>query len=520
MAYRISVIGLILLAFWASLWVSQHIFERLPHLEDEVAYLYQARIFARGEVVIASPPLRVAFWQPFIVDYNGNRFSKYTPGWSLLLAFGVWLNTTWAINAWLSALACAFVWKVSMTLYGKATALFALALMVFSPMLLLLNGSLMGHTFALVATWGFIYGFLRMMRTRTHPIHWGVFSGIWLGCLIVNRPLTAVGISAPFVLVSGVLCLRALAHRSLGMIAANITLAMVALLIATLIPLYSWIATDDPWLNTYTLVWEYDRVGFGEAFGRSGHTLEKGIRHLREDLSLSMADAFGWQWGRLDVMDKIHLLAESGSYPDLGISWILLPFGLLWLAWGASNAQRRWGIILVAVMCSLVGVHVAYWIGSQRYSTRYYMEALPAFAILSALGLAFLRQRLGNRLVIPLFGAVLMWTAFTYTYPRLSILRGFNGVSLEKLAVLEPYRTANVPLLVVVTGEDISWRAGGTYMVMTTPQLDSEIVLARDRNDGLFHEELRRLFADRVVVWMVGNGDDVTLLGAQAPQAE
>jgi len=50
--------------------------------------------------------------------------------------------------------------------------------------------------------------------------------------------------------------------------------------------------------------------------------------------------------------------------------------------------------------------------------------------------------------------------------------------------------------------------------------LDSEIVLARDRNDGIFHDELRRLFADRVMVWMVGNGDDVTLLGAQAPQAE
>jgi hypothetical protein len=50
--------------------------------------------------------------------------------------------------------------------------------------------------------------------------------------------------------------------------------------------------------------------------------------------------------------------------------------------------------------------------------------------------------------------------------------------------------------------------------------LDSEIVLARDRNDGIFHDELRRLFADRVMVWMAGIGDDVTLLGAQAPQAE
>lgn len=52
------------------------------------------------------------------------------------------------------------------------------------------------------------------------------------------------------------------------------------------------------------------------------------------------------------------------------------------------------------------------------------------------------------------------------------------------------------------------------------PYLDSEIVLARDKSNGLFRDDLRRLFADRVIVWMVGNGDDVSLLGAQAPQAE
>ncbi|NLF77466.1 MAG: hypothetical protein GX573_17365, partial [Chloroflexi bacterium] len=39
-------------AFGASAVVSRAIFDRLPHLEDEFAYLYQARIFARGETHI------------------------------------------------------------------------------------------------------------------------------------------------------------------------------------------------------------------------------------------------------------------------------------------------------------------------------------------------------------------------------------------------------------------------------------------------------------------------------------
>src|SRR5262245_30054222 len=85
------VIRIILFSMAMSALVSRTVFERLPDLEDEVAYLFQAKTYARGELVIPSPQPSRSFWQPFVVDYQatGNRFSKYSPGWPALLTLGV-----------------------------------------------------------------------------------------------------------------------------------------------------------------------------------------------------------------------------------------------------------------------------------------------------------------------------------------------------------------------------------------------------------------------------------------------
>ena len=81
-------------AFGASIVMNRTVFERLPHLEDEFAYLFQAKLFAGGQAwVKRDEPVKV-FWQPFVLqpetspDGTLRRFGKYTPGWPLLLAPG------------------------------------------------------------------------------------------------------------------------------------------------------------------------------------------------------------------------------------------------------------------------------------------------------------------------------------------------------------------------------------------------------------------------------------------------
>ncbi|MAS32559.1 MAG: hypothetical protein CL610_01045 [Anaerolineaceae bacterium] len=528
-------LALILVAFsiGMSALISNRVFERLPHLEDEVAYLFQAKTYAGGQLVVDIPEARRAYWQPFVVDYTpaGNRFSKYTPGWPMLLAMGVLLGQAWVINALLSGLNVALVYRLGREVFSPDAGLIAAALTAFSPMALLLNSTLMGHTAALCGVTLFMYAYWRIERGR-HALRWGVVAGLALGLVIATRPLTAIGMTFPFILWSGFRVLRAdirytRNHESAvhvrQVLTPLLTLAAVTLLISAVIPIYSYAATGDPTKNLYTLVWSYDRVGFGECCGRNGHTLEKGLRHVRFDLSLMAADLFGWQlqdvtglprhigqWLTTGEMGtsitpalQDHLQTEGDYWLLTGISWILLPFGLL------VGFRKRWTWLLAGAALSLIAVHMAYWIGSQRYSTRYYFETLQAFALLSALPIAWLIQRTRRRwLIYALLTASLIYTLYAYSTPRIHALYRFNFITPEVIEGVNARRSSDEPVLVVVTGTDVRWRALGALMSQTSPYLDSDIVVAWDNLQPGLRDQIEARFRDREIIEMAAEGNN------------
>lgn len=503
---RLLAFCLVLTAFALTAFTSRTVFERLPHLEDELAYLYQARMFARGDVTIDTPEPRTPFWQPFVVDYEGKRFSKYTPGWSAILAVGVLLGAPWWVNAALSALTVAAVYRTGASIFSPGVGVIAAWLVTFSPMFILLGGSLMGHTAALCCAALFVYGYWRVERTAS--VWWGLFAGLMLGLLFVNRPLTSVGVAAPFVIYSVLRLLWVLVRdwRALWRtLAPLLALGVVALLLAPAVPLYRYATVGDPTLNPYTLVWDYDRVGFGEGYGRFGHTLDKGIRHAREDLSLTASDLFGWQPGGLTFEQREHLLIGTRDYPGRGYSWVLLPLGILaGLLMGAP--RRRWTVLLATIPVAVIAVYLAYWIGSQRYSTRYYFEGLAGAALVSAIlpGWIAAHSRWARVIVYTVLAAVTAYFAVTYTIPRLSLLHGFNHVTADRVEEVNAIRRTDKPALVILYGDGMTWRANGTLMGVTSPYLDSDIVLARDSLDGRFRDELIAMFPEREVIEMWG----------------
>ena len=73
-----------ILAVLFSAWVSFGLYEGLAQLEDEYAYQWQAQLIAQGKLKISSPPAAHEFVVPFVVDHNGERFSKYPLGWPVV----------------------------------------------------------------------------------------------------------------------------------------------------------------------------------------------------------------------------------------------------------------------------------------------------------------------------------------------------------------------------------------------------------------------------------------------------
>jgi hypothetical protein len=583
------------LAFWLSLLVSNRVFEGLPHLEDEVAYLFQARVFAAGEWVIPSPPVRQAFTQPFVVDYavsgEMRRFSKYPPGWSLLLAGGLAMGWGAWVNAAFAAAAVALVYRLG-RIYNPHVGLIAALLLAFSPAALLLNGSMMAHSAALALACGFVWCVWNAEQTgRRWP--WALAAGALLGVLLITRPAPAVAVALPVMAwLGGRMVREALRgeRRTLkqawkqlapSQYLPYVGLALVALSLQAVNMAYNAAAVGDPRANLYTLVWSYDRIGFGECCGRTGHTLEKAIRHVRFDMSLAAADLFGWQWGGWALGDDLppalreHLLTKATYWPPLGLSFVLLPFGIVIGAVG-GRARRTWSVAAWALAMSawavlpvvafplealrdptfswlwiLVGLGVAlvpmvivagsssptvtltwllvsftacivifqmtYWVGAQRYSARYWYEAVGAVSILSALAVGAsplnpLSRREGTfsfltPLVYAALVAVVVCAHYAYSIPRVSVLHQFNNVSRAHLEALEARRDGR-PALVLVTGPTtgdyrVTWRAFGTYTALTSPFLDSDVVVARiPEGDTQRREQVLALFPDRQVIDM------------------
>ncbi len=641
------VLILMLFTFGMSANLSRTVFERLPHLEDEVAYLFQAKVFATGTLIAPTPEPRRAYWQPFVIDYQGNRFSKYTPGWSVVLALGVSAGQAWIVNALLAAMTVAFVFRLGSEIFNRDVGLIAAALTAFSPAALLLNASLMGHTAALCYTTAFIYAYWRIEKGKQR-FRWALLAGIMLGLMLITRPLTAASIALPFVAWSGVRLITAFFEpqrrqdstqhsesnfsvgarhasplppestggysalstqhstrfqRILFILSPLLLLTSVALIIGLAVPAFNFAATGDASKNLYEMVWAYDRIGFGECCGRNGHTLEKGIRHTRFDLSLTAADLFGWQSGAITPEITNHWLNESDYFPNIGLSFVLLPLGLvagLWwrkqhqsdkniaisplppLSFRSSTLRRltggrgvrsnillciiwaigaifwvgfalrqtpetlqqpnfSWFWVLVAlawtllpllfasqispaaryawllcgvILCMLL-LQMTYWIGSQRYSTRYYYEALTAAALLSALPLAWLLRFVPRFILYGGLTLVLLYSFFSYSLPRVQVLYRFNFIGQHILDDIEARRENDMPVLVLINGTDsgdtrVRWRALGTLMAVTSPFFDSDVVAAWDYGAEGVRDQILARFPDRQIIEMDAIGNEAT----------
>ncbi len=518
------------LAFTGSAVVSHSTFDRLPHLEDEFAYLYQARVFAHGDVYApVYKPVRT-YWQPFLVNLNDRRVGKYTPGWPLVLAIGVLFEQPWIITAWLAMLTVAVVYRLGRDVFNPETGAVAALLTATSPGALLLSGTLMGHTSTLLFVTLFFWAMWRLEHGR-HKLAWAVTAGASLGMTILTRPLSAVGIVAPFVVysVARVLwnTLRHSTREGWQTLKPLMVLGALAIALSALWPAFNWTVAaktdesfpaflvrflkNEPDTNLYWYIWKYDRIGFGEGHGRvtGGHTPELGWKHAKQDLACGAHDLFGWAQTAPDTVNlDTNQCAETGR----GYSWLLLPLGLLF------GLPRKWTWLFAAVPVTLVAAYISYWIGGRLYSARYYSEAITVFALISAYGLTALAHALHSgyrRLRAPapvgfspawiVYAALIGVTIYSlaiYTPVRLKPLDGYGRINQEQINDFNALREEpGKPVMLLVWGEH-HWRDVGAFMAVTDPFIDSDIVLARDP-DAKYLDEILSRWPDREHIFLI-----------------
>lgn len=166
------------------------VYERHPHVQDEVKYLYHARYLAAGWLAMPPPPVPEAF-ELYLMDIAPRGWYAVTPpGWPAVLAVGVWAGAPWLVNPVLAALNVLAAYALLTRLYPRRTARVALLLLCLSPWFVFLAMGFMAHMLTLLCA---LLGALGVAWAReTSQDRWAWLGGAALGWLSLTRQLDAL----------------------------------------------------------------------------------------------------------------------------------------------------------------------------------------------------------------------------------------------------------------------------------------------------------------------------------------
>ena len=90
--HRVAFVAIIVSVFITLGFIALVIFHNYPYSMDEYRYLYQAKIFLTGHLSLSADEKLARLFETNLVFSHGHLFSKYPPGFSLMLLFGLKLG--------------------------------------------------------------------------------------------------------------------------------------------------------------------------------------------------------------------------------------------------------------------------------------------------------------------------------------------------------------------------------------------------------------------------------------------
>lgn len=370
----------------------------IPHVQDEQAYLLQARIFAEGARTAPTPegsPWMAMEFQ----ELEPRWYSVFPPGWPLVLALGVRLGAPWLVNPLLAASLPWLAWWAFRPRLEEPVARLTAVLVALSPGVLLLGGSWMSHTLTLALS------LAALAAVQRGGVAMALAGGAAVGLLAATRPWDAV-------LVGGPICAYAAVQAARGgrSPATLLCFGLGPALAVGLLLLDNRNLTGSAWMFPVDAYFERgtdwgerwpegcNRLGLGEGHGcasymaKSGYTLSLAARNLTSNAMFFDALFLGFKGGGLLAVLGLPALARRA--PALLAPLVLVPlgYGLYWYH-GVCYGARFWtGVYLTALPAAALALRGAL----ARLQARPWLVALP-----SALGLALswpaLQRELGDR---------------------------------------------------------------------------------------------------------------------------
>jgi hypothetical protein len=361
---------LVLASFALYLLSARWVFNGRALLVDEVAQLFQARIFATGHIAGALDSAPELFSALHLVERDGLVFSQFPPGGPAVLALGVLLGAAWVAVPLCGALA---VWCFSAFTRGvepdrPGVSLLASLLFAFAPYMVFMSGSQMNHVPTLLGVCAAFFALERASAPGASPqrrsLH-ALACGLALGFAATVRPVDAVAFAVPIALW---LVWRAARDRRevAPLIASGIG---VAIPVAWML-WFNARTTGAPLLFGYEALWgKGHELGFHAAPWGVAHTPARGLELV-----------------------SLYFLRMQTYLFETPVPSLVAAIGALLLV----PALRRLDGVLLAGSAMLVVLYFAYWHDGFYLGPRFYVCLLPALALWSARLLPEFRARWGR----------------------------------------------------------------------------------------------------------------------------
>jgi hypothetical protein len=372
-----------------------------PHLIDEVAQLFQSRVFAAGQIAAPppAPPESFLIAQTLITD--AGWISQYPPGQSVFLAVGMVLGAEWLVNPVLGGIGALLVFALARGLYGSRVGLAAAFLWAASSWVLFMSATYMNHvgaTTLALGAWALLWAPKRAGRLQLAA------AGLLLAATAATRPLDGVAATLP-------VAVWLIARRRVAPVG---WLVVGTVPVALVWGYLNWRLVGSPITLGYTAHYGSE-VGLGfhtDPWGRpytpfiAAGNLAAALRRLHiyfyewpvpALLPLALWGVMGRQWSWRDLVVAVGVIAgpslyffywHSGFYPGPRFYYIAAPFIAVAFARGC-HATWRWARRLprdrfradVALVVAAALVLVWGWVGllPQRWDA--YREQLPSMKL-------------------------------------------------------------------------------------------------------------------------------------------
>jgi 4-amino-4-deoxy-L-arabinose transferase-like glycosyltransferase len=507
--------GLALFGFIVTLFLNYSYGSHMPHVPDELSYLFQAKLLSMGQITAPAPPVEKAFdyfYPPFITVTNGHWAGVYPFGHPLVLMVGEWIHAIWLIPPIIGALSVVLLFLTGQKVYSARVGALAAFLFVASPFYLMTASNFMSHNTAAF----YLLGVLACIAyAERKPLLLGALGGLAFGLLFNTQPLTAVVLIPPV----GLLILSEFFPKERARFGRQFLAMFIAagLVMLAAYFIYNFATTGDALKSNLSAT-----SGKYLGFGGNENSVARGIANQQLQMSFLLLVLNGWP-----------LL--------IGLAFIVLPFIL--------GTRHRWDWFLLIAVVSAMGVYVLYVGAGIMHGPRYWYVISPLLMLLSARG----AERAGEALsgvAGSIRGAIMpsktvgVWAGLLVAYvfivalagssaygwllgrndswtdlfvpAKASDLKGFNFIDDRLTKLVDNAHLHNA--LVLVADDCEGWQCYGSVFWLNEPALNGDVVYAKDVADK--RADLLKAYPNRLVYSArYGPPASLTVYGSTEPLA-